>query len=156
MKKMNGSNQWESAMQDKKTPLSAVDHGDAAGWHHKVIGVKQLHIKCAIAFQLSHLHMICSLKQHVNTATTALHHLYYNASDWMTASCTARLLISITLGYKWPRRRSNTPKVLQRTGHRACFSACLFINQPPAKESDICQQRCYAAHAFIQPAGMKI
>lgn len=30
-KKMNGSNQWESAMQDKKTPLSAVDQGDAAG-----------------------------------------------------------------------------------------------------------------------------
>lgn len=49
-----------------------------------------------------------------------------------TASCNnlphrvhARLLISLTVGYKWPQRRSNTSKVLQRTGHPACFSACL-------------------------------
>lgn len=114
-------------------------------WHHKVIGVTQLH-KRAIAFQLSHLHMICLPKQGVNTAaagSSVLHDLPH-ATIYRTEATEAAS--PLPKQEKWPQRRSNTSRGLQV----ACFPAGLV--KPAShcwrKESNIC-----AGCAFMCSAG---
>lgn len=123
--------------------------GDAAGWHHKVIGGNHLHTERAMAFQLSPMHMVWFTKSNNRAASPVRQRARLK-------DCSVRLLISITSGHEWPRSRSNTLEDRSPCLFFFFFPLRVLLNYSPAEESEICQQSCCAAHANAQPAGTKM